>query len=239
MPRSLATNTFFQKDFGTSLSLNGSTDFLVCPVMPAATGFSVMFWLKDVNSGINSRVISWKITSPNNNGVEMVKNSVLTDRYNVFMFDGGTTNANIGVVPLSVYVWNHITITFAPNDLKVYLNRNLVNTDTTCTLGTATSQNLTIGRVSNLSANFSRMLMDEFIIKNGTPFTQEEISDHYFNGNVPSGATAYYNFNNNVTDQSGNANNGTLTGGSYSTDVQYKLRSVASGRVLATNRITP
>ena len=99
-------------------------------------------------------------------------------------------------------------------------------------------RSLTIGRRSSSSVQFAQVVFKDFVFQNTSiPWTQAQINNLYYRREIPSGANVWYKFDNSVEDSTGNGNTGTLTGGTYTTNVpsQFTARSLAGSRFLVRN----
>jgi Concanavalin A-like lectin/glucanases superfamily len=99
----------------------------------------------------------------------------------------------------------------------------------------AATTNGIIGSNAALSRDFEGNIFDLRFYNR--ILTSSEASDFHFNGSLPYSPIANYQFRDNANDLSGNGRNGTVTGATYSTNTPIKVRSFASSRTLATNRI--
>lgn len=216
--------------FTNSLSLNGTSDSATLPFTPSTSGFSVAFFVQRQQLvGLGERIISW-VDNGVHNGFDIVNNDDpgTTDQIAFALFNATTTQAYIYSEHLTGE-WVHITCTYSANSAKIYTNAVLSSTDTSCVM-TASSSTLTIGKRAYAGISFFKGFIDEFVFKNGTPFTQTEINDLYYHGIIPTGANCYIDFNQRVTDLTGNGNSATLSGTSYSTNVPSVARSSAGVR---------
>lgn len=227
VPRHMRTRTAVADRFllpsatQKSLSFNGTTDFGTVPIVPSASGFNLGFWLKDRNSSANGTYLDWR-TAGTINGIWVRRNSV-NKLFQVLGYDNNSILISDVPTPPKFFDWNHWVLTYVANSFKIYLNNVLISTDTSCTIGEAVEQLLTIGRVSSSSTTFGKFLMKNLTLHNtATPWTVAQINDLYYRNIIPSGATQW-SMNDVATDQNG-TNALTLTGTSYSTDVPPHMR---------------
>lgn len=217
------------------LLFDGSDDFLTCPITPSTDGFCIAFWLYRVNANASTSIVSYR-TDATNDGFAITRNSL--NRLVAQVFNASTVTASLsnpnGAFPIGG--WHHYILTFKPNEAKIYLDRVLAGTDTSCSMTAPTGATLTMGKNSYAGSGFSANVMKDFIFQNtATPWTQTEIDDLFYKRVIPTGADVWYKLNENVTDSSSNSNDGTLTGGTYSTNVpsQFKSRSASGSRTVA------
>jgi len=214
---------------GKSGSFDGTASYCTVPITPSTTALSYAFWVKVSNSNPNNtRVFDWQDSGP----------------VNGFTFNLTVSGGRIGFAPIfanasgsvgsfSIYTanpgdWVHHVVTYEPDNMKWYINGALFGTDTSGTM-TAATQTLTIGRRSASSANFFKGLIDGFVFLNGRAMTAAEVATLYTSGNHPSDTSCHIRFNDNVNDETANANNLTANNITYSTDVALKARSAISG----------
>jgi len=225
IPRTAAGNRQLVRDFGTCLNFDGATTFVTTPVNPATTGFNIAFWIKLSSVIPQQRIVSYSTAGPTG-GFNIEKGNNLRS-IGFSVYNGGSQQVLINTSDLVPNVWYHIVCTYTNNEAKMYLNSVLVGTDTSVTM-TDPTQTCTIGRNAATSVLFTGGAMDQFILHNtATPWTQAQVNNLYFRGTIPTGATIIYNFTGNVDDSSGNGNNGTATGATYSTNVFIKPRTAA------------
>lgn len=191
------------------LAFNGSSDYLTLPIVPAVTGFNLAFWAIKRNQVDGKRVIEWA-DAGYSKGFTIIEK---TGAFELSTRDSGTTATLLSSAKPNARLV-HIAATHDGTTLKLYENSVLVGTDAAAAYTVPTAP-LTIAREAGFSGNFWNGLMGELVFHStATPWTQDQITDLYYNGNIPSGAS-YWLFNGNVLDGSGNGNNGTLTGGTY------------------------
>lgn len=224
-PRTAVSGRFLLRDMGKSISLNGSTDRFTLPFTPSVTAFGFGFWLRPTTLTSAARLIDYSDGGPSGGFTIQVNSAQPQSRLEYVIYNAGTQQANLlGQIKLGQ--WVHIGATYSSNNAKFYINGVNVATDTSCTM-TAPTQTLSICRRSNGSSNFFGAEIDDFMFVNGRQISDTEMSDHYLMGVVPTDTTCRLNFNDNVTDQTGNGNNATLTGTSYSTNVPLAMRTAA------------
>lgn len=223
------------RDVGKSLSFNGTSDFMrVSNVVPSTTNFNLATWMyMPIVEADFDKMIDCQGTGGSGGFVFQTNTN---KRFNLTVRNLTVADANISC-PATYGSWFHVAFTFTTNSCVLYINGVSVGTDTSCTM-TATDQLITLARNSVASSGFVKAYFADFIYANTAPWTSAEVLDIYLRDLYPATLTVRYNFNDNVTDQTGNGNNGTLTGTTYSTFVPIKPRaSIASARPLATGRI--
>jgi hypothetical protein len=216
------------RDFGKALAFDGSATYLTSPVTPSNSGFNVAFWFRLHKATSQQRMVAYTASGPN--GGFFIEKSSSGKILKFDIYNGGSQAVDISTTDLLLNTWYHCVCTFKTNEAKLYINAvQQGSTDTSCSMSTPASQTVTIGRSSSAASAFFQGLMDEFVFENtDTPWTQTQIKDLYYNGKLPNGtASVIYNMNDDVTDSSGNSNNGTLTSGTYSTQVVMIPRSAA------------
>lgn len=194
------------------LAFNGSSDFMTLPIVPSVTGFNLAFWMIKRNSTNNARIFDCQDAGPEG-GFTVVE---ITNGNNQFVTRNGASatgsltsvrNVNADLVH---YVYTHDGTTS-----KLYENGVLIATDTSSVMSAPSLTALYVARRAPSSSNFWNGKLGEVVFQNtATPWTQAQITELYYSGSIPSGAS-YWLFDGNVLDGSGNGNHGTLTGGTY------------------------
>ena len=223
--------------------LSSSSTVLDLQTVAKRISFSIAFWVMITTTSIRHVVFSWGTSG--NNGYIM---GLIADRV-IFSF-----NIN-DVITISNTIlantWYHIVFTYntSNRERQIYINGILIVSDIAASQPTCSSGSFKIGYISNITGyNFIGNL-DDFRVYNKV-LSCEEIYDLYniyqntkksyqlSNYNISSGLIAWYKFNNNYNDSSGN---NTLTAvGSFSFDsVNFKnnqysiIQSTLSGSQFA------
>jgi hypothetical protein len=227
MARSAATSRFLMREMNKSLSLVATNDFLkTTGVTPSTTNFNLAFWLQIPNKEATSdRILDAQGTGASGGFVFQT----LADGRIVFNLRNLTTTVATTAFNYTVGRWAHFVITYQVDSCNMYMNGQLIATDTSCTM-TSTDQQITFGRNSTAATGQVTALFNEFIFSNTAPWSAQEVADLYYRGKIPAVQTVYYKFADNVLDSSGNGNNGSLTGGSYTTNKPISTRSIAPTR---------
>lgn len=224
-PRTSTTNRFLLPSSAQkTLAFNGTTSYATTDIAPATTGFSFGIWLKNITLGANTYVLSY--TNASNGGFHLYQ-IASTNRlfFQIFNTTTNEVNASAGTGTTFGGRWQHFVCTFAPNDFKMYLNRVLIATDTSCAMtDPSVAQLLTIGRRSYSSGSFSNIYAYRFTLQNSTtPWTQAQIDDLYWRNIIPTGATQW-SLNDTLLDQNGQ-NALTASGTSFVSDAPLQPRS--------------
>jgi len=238
MARSAASNRLVIRDMGKSGSFDGTSTYCTVPITPSVTAFSVAFWVKLGNGNAsNTRILDYQDGGPVNG---FTFNIGLSGARLTFAPVFGNAGGNIGTFNVYTAVpgeWSHHVLTYTANDMKWYVDGTLFGTDTSGTM-TAAATTLTIGRRAPSAANFFKGLIDGFVFVNDRAMTATEVTTLYTAGVHPSDTTCHIRFNDNVNDETVNANNLTANNITYSTDVVLKTRSTATSRSVASSRTT-
>jgi hypothetical protein len=195
------------------LLFDGSGDFVVTPITPTTGPLSVAVWVKRYAPGgiSNDRVFDCFDGAPTNGFALLQPNGGKGFRFDVY--NAGSLSASQGTGDLELCRWYHIVCTFTTNSSKLYVNGALIATDTSCALSQTTSA-LRIGTRLSESASFFFGLLKDFIYYTRV-LSLAEVQELYYKRIIPESPALYYKFNGDVLDYSGNAYNGTLTGGTY------------------------
>lgn len=236
MPRNAATNRFRSRDFVSSLLFNGTTDTVVIPHNAnqlLTTGLTLSAWIKPRSIGENSQGMIFNKTNGTNSADGFYFTLQTNERINFRVNASSSINSAVGGVPFNR--WTHVSVTAAADGTaNFYVNGALsgtANQATTALSGITTTNALTIGNRSTATDRTFDGWIDEPIVWNRV-LTAQEISDLYLLGDIPtSGLVAGYLFNEGagttVNDFSPTANNGTITGATFSADVPMKARKAS------------
>lgn len=228
MPRSTASNRKLIRNMGKSLYFNGSNAYATCPIVPDTTGFCLALWLKAGN--IRDAILNWQ-TGNAENGFKIYLTPA-NNNLGVRVYNSTSTTAQfdtaLGSFPAGV--WKHVVLAVFPNNIKLYVDRVLIGTDTANQITTCANLITLMGR-SFTTTNKSSGHISEFVFHNTpTIWTQEQVDDLFYRGIKPTGSS-WYSFNDTPNDQSGNGQNITVSNTSYASVVPISNRSaIASPR---------
>lgn len=227
------------RDFVTSLAFDGTGQTISVPAnanLDLVTTFTLSFWVKLRTYGSAGAKIMEKGTLGSNGS---------------YLIETGTTGkviftiptvANIGgngtAIPLEK--WTHVAIRKVGTAYSFFLNGALDQSTTNASTITPNANTLIIGRRSSTAASALNGKLDDIRIYNGTGLTDAQVSDIYYFGKIqtvnPPAANVQYRLDEGsgttALDSSGNGNNGTITGATYSTDVPMVARSAAANRTV-------
>lgn len=213
--RTANARRYLIRDMGKSLMFNGTSDRATLPFAPSSTAFSFCIWVRADAVTASARVMDYSDGGPSGGFTLQIVGS----KWNFVVYNLTAMAANFfSSLPISTGVWYHLAGTYQQDNVDFYVNGVIGTTDVSATM-TAPTQTLSLARRSNAATNFFAGNIDDFLFVSGRKITSAEVLDHYLKGSVPSDATCQLNFNDNVTDQSGNSNNATLTGTSYASNV--------------------
>lgn len=244
MPRSVAggrtaaTNRVAVQDIKSSLSFNGTSSYMTSPVVPDVTGFNFGMWLNIKKpTGSGKTLVCWANNVTPTQGFKLVIQNDNSGFYAAISNSaGGTQYCDAPNSTNYRHKWVHVVFTHIQGAQKIYVNGVLYDTTNATMLGAA-GQTLTFGRNSFALTEYSNDLMSSIVFQNTTtPWTQQQITDLYTSGKIPSGATAIYKLDEGADttayDTSGNGNNGTITAGTYTADVPTKKRALVGGNLV-------
>ncbi len=236
------------RDFGTCISLTGSTgSYGSVPhaaILNPTTGLSISAWVKFrawyTGTCLQNLVVAKGFDASNGfYGIGQIDPggcgapTGIKRARTVIRFSDGTASGAAGTTNIAYLLnqWAHLLATYDGANIKLYLNGVLeASTPIVKTLGTV-NDSLFFGKQNGGSFSYEcNALIDDVVLCNQA-MTQTEVDNLYYSGTIPSSATNRWKFDEGsgtTLNDSIGSNNGTLTGGSYSTDVFIKPRIAAS-----------
>lgn len=206
---------------GNGVILDGVDDNinLGTQVLNNPTAGSVSVWLKPTVNGSSGTKFPWQNTTVLSKGaLYMALEISSANEIRIYYLDPGyrTIDSN---TPLAVNNWNYVTYTWNSSGSQIYINGVLDKTSTLTWTNVSVEHLNTpakIGIEQWGNNYFYTGFIDEVRIYNRT-LSESEIKGLY--NNEKSGRlAAYYPFNGNANDESGNGNNGTVYGATLTTD---------------------
>ena len=231
------TNTrLVQQNTNSSLFFNGSSGYLTNSVVPATTGFCCALWIKCVKGleGFIDMFVAYN-SAGSTDGFR-IGQTTTDGSINLQIYNSTTTILNITANNFKKGNWNHLAFSYLPSGTcTVWVNA----TPTTGTsTGTMTSAGVPIyfGRRS-YTPIFITGFMSNIVWQNTTTsWTQQQVNQLYTQGIIPLNPTVYLPLNegagSTAYDISGNGNNGTITAGTYSSDVPFKTRKLVNDNLV-------
>lgn len=232
--RSPATNRLSVRNFGTALVIpNGNTTARIdTGFHPDITlPFSMSCWVKpsQYKSGSNNESSLWAVDAATTNGVFVLMNSNTAGTAQVVNIHYYGATYIIGTIVLNTNKWYHVVTTWDGTNMRTYINGVKDIDDHGGTPVTNASNLLLMARTATASAYrpFAGTT-DEYILFNKA-LSQAEINSLYYQGTLPSGVVGRWLFDETsgtlALDSSGNGNNGTIMGATYTTNVPMVARS--------------
>ncbi len=233
--RSAVSNKFKIRDMGTSLSFDGSDDYVYknSAGVYGASGYSVEMWVKgsptndtyfysEANSATNTQYFSLRASVLGVNkgrvSARLVNNAgtVLLNSVNgtIIAFDGN---------------WHHIVWVDDGGSCQLYVDGVLDSTDFDYTpVGSFTFNRTSVGALYRTTASaFCKSKFDQ-VRTWSVALTQEEVTNLYLRNYKPSIPELEWLFDegsgSSATDSSGNGNTGTISGATYLSDVPLRRR---------------
>lgn len=212
---------------GTALKLDGDDDYAVVHTLPAMSTFTQSIWFKKLGPGGQESSAFSRL-------FERGYDSVLRTRIGITQANeiiAGRCDNVLYLNPIGQYInmaeWYNIVQTYDGQNLNYYLNGVLIQRNLNC-YNKSISGDLYIGcNVINTDPNGTFYLtireefegiVDEVRVYNRA-LSECEIKELYTGTPDPNcGLVAYYPFNGNAHDESGNGNDGTVNGATLTTD---------------------
>lgn len=226
------------QNFPCSLKFDGTSSSLTSPVSPATTGFSLGIWLKTPHTSIptsNTYLVSWGTTTATDGLTIQFPTSPYALIFQIF---SSTTQVLDLQVSVQANRWTHAVFQYQPSGAcSIYVNGVVVATGTsTGTMTAPTGQSLSFAKRS-YATTYAPCQMQNIVWQNtSTPWTVAQVWALYLNGAIPSGATFAYplteGMGTTAYDISGNGNNGTITSGTYTSDVPSRTRGLVGGNLV-------
>jgi hypothetical protein len=236
--RTAATNRVAVRNMGTALRFDGVDDYVEVgtvglPELAISQTQSFSMFFKWVNDSDWENLWTSSLSNNSRNGVSLrgTTTKVLAwGHYNgsSYVRQKGTNNA------IQKNQWYHVAGSFDGTTLRLWLN-GVEQSRTDTSPGLSGTNSFVIGADSdNVNKHFDGII-DEPRIWNRA-LTATEIQNLYLHDIVPTdGLVAEYLFDeasgSTALDTSGNGNNGTITGATYTTDTPLKTRTAATNRV--------
>ncbi|MEN9611144.1 MAG: hypothetical protein RLZZ628_1958, partial [Bacteroidota bacterium] len=200
-------------------SFDGNTnDILLNLQLGNQSAITISSWVKTNNSGNEIQAI---LSSSNSAGFhfQLSDNTV----FNIVAYTGNQTGSfgiTLPILPrLPNNTWRFLTVVYASGGSKIYENGNLIASSSE-TYNYITTSPLKIGS-GWVGSRFFNGTIDDILIYNRA-LSHAEVTQLYNTEAPPvtleTGLVAYYPFNGNANDESGNGNNGVVNGATLTTD---------------------
>lgn len=219
--RTTASNRVAVRDMGTALQFDGVNDMVTTAYdLPSGQSYTFSGWAnRRTNTGNNA-------LCGTDNGANGLIIYLTTGTFD-FRPNAGQAATTFAFNP-QLNKWFHWAITYDRVTVKLYVNGVPVGSNA-YTIDFLNNQNFVIGKFGGGGAFFWPGLLDEQRIYLRA-LSAQEISDLYLHNIVPrDGLVGEWLFNeasgSTALDTSGNENDGTITGATYTTDVPLKLRT--------------
>lgn len=204
-------------DGSYALQFPGGRNYVSVNHFPVTEELSVEAWIRTDQSSTGS-IVTWK--NPENNG-EAVLFRVESGKLEFGEWIGGKWNSYKSAANVNTGSWLHVAAVRGPGSLKLYINgaESYSNTATALPNSLSHTTTLSIGAIQTDTSG--GINPDEVFIGNidEVRIWQRTLSETEINQNMLSSTPvnseklkACFNFNGNVSDQSGNGNHGTIVG---------------------------
>ncbi|GEM_PF-2149786 len=190
--------------FGGSLIFDGVDDFVTIPgIIPSVSAFSWSTWVKMSPSHPAFGMIF--DYNQDNRGTRFLYDSTVLRRFNYEVANGTSISA---VTPNNFRLlngWVNFIGTYNGLSFSLYMNNKFVQSQSKTMIAPTLPQILTLGRRSSEASGFGKFSLAHFAWQNGVVWTEKQRADAYYLGQFPKEAS-WYNFLDNVDDQSENGN---------------------------------
>lgn len=195
------------------------------PTIQAAKTISV--WIKPYSQTFGDTIWSYELFGSKQVGLSFGAggNSLLVGAW------GGVTLLNVAISKMNE--WKHVTYTFDGTNHVLYINGSQIGTSTNVgDPGTPTA--FYLGAYSGTNSPFRGKFSTPQIWN--TNLSAAQIQTVFFNNLIPTGNVLNAKLNEGAgttaVDTSGNSNNGTITGASYTADVPMVARKLVNGNLV-------
>lgn len=240
--RSLAANRVSIQNFPCSLGFNGTSsdvsisDNSSLDTITAAVTLSV--WVKPYpNPAAVQGIVTKDISGVPTNAPYSITIATSGDfQFSIISSSNtGFSGTNFGIKP-SWGVWQHLILVYDGANITRYVNGVLAGATPNTTNIATTTTPLWIGQQKNGFSRFFKGRIAQVGLWNRA-LSVSELNALYTKGLLPNnGLVAYYPLTEGAGttayDLSGNGNNGTITSGTYSSDVPSKTRSLINGNMV-------
>lgn len=228
--RTSATNRVRAQNIPASLSFNGTTSKIVATAISGlSTGFTFATWVKPNNI----TAVQTMLANATGASDEAVLGFDVNGNVRMGYFDGTTTHKTSSNNPTNIIQgqWHFIVGGYDGTNTFLYVDTVVQSGGNAPSF--ASTNTLIIGARNDSSRFLLGNLLQVLIYKR--VLTQDQINKLYQQGKVPDTPFAQYNLtegaDTTAIDTSGNGNNGTITAGTYTTDVPSALRKQVGGKL--------
>ena len=140
---------------GQALSFDGVDDYVPIPPGGAPLTGSISFWYK-FNTAARTETEIWYGNSWYAQEMVLFRRYNTDDKIHFGIYTGGVNQNDVSNFTTSVMspnVWYHIAATFQTNDVRLYFNGTLQQTDTVASMATTTGTEVRLGRGSGGGAS--------------------------------------------------------------------------------------
>ena len=208
---------------GKAYSFNGNGNQITGVWKSDLTEFTISLWQKT-----ESYKCSWPCfvniyqTSNKINGFHFNVATTSENKYYMALHSAAKPDEYLFNAISDINQWRHLTVTYTNGTAQLFIDGILSSTIQNITKNDLSKMDVFYFGEENSGAQsqtFFNGVLDDIRIYN-RPLSSNEVSELY-NSEKPtlkSGLVAYYPFNGNANDESGNGNNGTVNGASLTTD---------------------
>lgn len=232
--RATAATRIMMHDFVSSLLMNGSSSKISAALLSGlSAGFSIScrFKVNQVANAIN--FVSNSASATDQMAMGMSGGKILAGYLASSVLKGGT----VTVGTLKPGIWYLAVYTFDGTNGSLYLD-NVVQTTTATPPSVSATTGLMIGARTDSSRFFTGNLSETMVFDHA--LSVAERNNVYYNQSIPTGLLRRYKLDENTgstaADSSGNAQDGTITAPSWTTDIPMKIRGISSARNNVTSR---
>ena len=235
--RTAATNRVAVQDIKSSLSFNGtSSNIAITSLVPTVNGGSCAFWIKSppVNNSY-SRIFVWRDASGVPYGGFDLQWFSTSRKPVMYLYnDSNASTSYTSTKEVKANDWSLVICQWTQSTISFYIDNVSAGSGA---ISAWTAPTASTPRIMSSSTGFSwsKGAMCNFIYADGTQWTAAQ-REAIYSGIAPKGASVILKLDEGAGytayDTSGNGNHGTITNGTFTSDVPTRKRGVVGGNLV-------